>query len=173
MAIRPILFSGPMVRALLEGHKTMTRRALKPPIENGSFDGTERGEWLWTSGCFYARSEPRFAPGDLLWVRETWKPHSIYEAIPPRHVPQSRIFYAADERYSPNCRWRPGIHMPRWASRITLAVTAVKVERLQDISEADAEAEGASPILVPPDGGSAPHVEGFRALWNSINGPGA
>jgi hypothetical protein len=63
--------------------------------------------------------------------------------------------------------------MPRWASRLTLTVTDVRVQRLQDISEEDAIAEGASPVLVPPDGGSAPHVEGFRALWNDLHGPDA
>jgi hypothetical protein len=69
--------------------------------------------------------------------------------------------------------WRPAIHMPRWASRITLRITEVRVERLHAISEEDAEAEGAEPVLVPPDGGSAPHVEGFREIWERINGADA
>ena len=67
----------------------------------------------------------------------------------------------------------PSIHMPRWASRITLEITGVRVERLQDIRETDAQAEGAEPLLVPPDGGSTVYTEGYRHLWEQINGPGS
>jgi hypothetical protein len=79
-------------------------------------------------------------------------------------------YRATDPREHQKGMWWPSIHMPREFSRISLKITNVKVERLQHISEADAEAEGAEPILVPPDGGGAPHVEGFQALWTSING---
>lgn len=159
MAERPILFSGPMVRAILDGRKTQTLRVLKPqpdslaPIDhiehvvgtrsfdlhtgarfaNGRFQGSERMQMVATP----------YAPGDRLWVREAWKAHSTFNGVPPRDIPDSNIFYLADPGYSPSgAPGRPGIHMPRWASRITLEVTKVRIQRLQDISEEDAIAEG-------------------------------
>ncbi len=106
-------------------------------------------------------------------MRETWAAPHAYDHLPPRLIPQdARIHYAATEDRG-GLLWRPSIHMPRAASRITLEITGVRVEKLQEISEADAMAEGATPVLVPPDGGSAPHVEGFRVLWESINGAGS
>lgn len=194
MSAKPILFSGPMVRALLDGRKTMTRRVLNPQPESlVDRDGGAlqvgllhvEGEPLprITQGRCITRQQVRFAPGDLLWVRETWRCNGWASDLATIMYGASKGdgYTAMTEQYPVEGKtpvrvtgkWRPSIHMPRWASRITLAVTAVKVERLQDISEADAEAEGAAPVLVPPDGGSAPHVEGFRALWNSINGPAA
>jgi len=172
---RPILFSAPMVRALLAGTKTQTRRVVKPqPVMRD-------GEPEWPADAKRPRGRgfedcPYGAPGDRLWVRETWNTfegwagyfyaadnHSfgIGADDDPDHIPEHAV------------RWRPSIHMPRAASRITLEITAVRVERLQDISEADAIAEGADPLLVPPDGGSAPHVEGYRTLWEYINGAGS
>lgn len=156
MKERPILFSGPMVRALLEGRKTQTRRV----VDAGQFrpgrgatprDFDSVGEWSKASGrCFEGRSEkypgvilglllcPYGQPDDQLWVRETW------QATPPSYeAAMGRTLYAADcpdGKHPPN--WRPSIHMPRWACRIRLEVTGVRVERVQDISEADAKAEG-------------------------------
>ncbi len=162
---RPILFSGPMVRALLAGRKTQTRRAIKPiplsacasPLISfnhgiaeysfGRADKDARGLKWWR--CPYGQ------PGDRLWVRETYQ-------VEPHPAQFVRVFYAKDEateerrvwpagdpRWMQADRlwtepdvWRPSIHMPRWASRITLEVTDVRVERLQDISEEDAQAEG-------------------------------
>lgn len=123
--------------------------------------------------------------GDLLWVRETWKPHSIFADRPPRDVPaRTRVFYRADETYAPsNTPWVPPIHMPRWASRLTLEVTGVKVERVQDLREADCIAEGAEVVSWVGGLGSLngpmvatdrDHVTQtprcwFRELWDSIN----
>ncbi len=146
---RPIIFSAPMVRALLEGRKTQTRRILKPQpvpfkVEGGSYcdvyltqnecDPLPRV----TLGRVITKQEVRFAPGDRLWVRENFMPRPGLGAI-------ARPHYRADpEANRPEWRglWKPSIHMPRWASRLTLLITAVKIERVQDISDEDAKAEG-------------------------------
>jgi hypothetical protein len=106
--------------------------------------------------------------GDRLWVRETWLT-----------VDGESAFYRAD--YAPDAKgerdhgvsWRSAMFMPRWASRIELEVTGIRVELLQDITEEDAMAEGVEPELVPPDGGSVPHVEGYRRVWEGLHGAGA
>jgi hypothetical protein len=143
MAEHPIIFSAPMIRAILDGQKTQTRRLLKG-------------------------KPPKFASGDTLWVRESWT--LAADDARPDGFP---VYRADGTPKSPHGPWRSPIFMPRWASRIALSVTAARVQRVQDISEADAMAEGAQPVFVPPDCGSAPHVEGFRALWDSIHGDGA
>lgn len=187
MKERPIIFSAPMVRAILAGTKTQTRRVVKRYSADciGWFDD---GDGLWaqrfidpSSGSPYLKSWrdrcPFGLPGDRLWVRETWK-HieggAIYDAsggIIDAFDPET--IYRADRpnRYGP---WMSPIHMPRWASRITLEITGVRVERLQDISEADAMAEGVS----MPDGTPTPpdfwsYQQEFRHLWEQINGPGS
>lgn len=179
MTDRPMLFSGPMVRALLEGRKTQTRRVLKrllgfgPITEFGPSDTPgydwhfrdKRASWNDLRDAQLREYLP-FKRGDRIWVKET---HALYGAYPG---PGGRVDYKADTPDLVNS-WRPSIHMPRWASRLTLHVEEVRVQRLQRISEEDAEAEGAAPVLVPPDGGSCPHAEGFRDLWESINGAGS
>jgi len=207
MRDRPIIFSAPMVRALLDGRKTMTRRLLKPqPPEwatfcqqpdmlNSSGAWVPSGLWRWseeeTSPPRPLRQWPvdaegyhywmrlRFQPGDRLWVRENFarvgdNPDDIH-ACPDLRV---HAYYAADAVCPGHLSWRPSIHMPRWASRLTLTVTAVKVERLQAISAGDAISEG---IAYPPEGmtmdeaveyGVDPRGE-FRQLWGEIYGPGA
>jgi len=177
MKSRPILFSAPMVRALLAGTKTQTRRVCKPANESnltfvtrcGGFWGDEDGDVLFT--CPYGQ------PGLRLWVRETW----AYEthALASKHYEQEGPWvYAADNRGTQGrlCdRWRPSIHMFRAASRLTLEITGVRVERLQDISEADAIAEG-WPKQIDPGahtGGNGGPFDWYRALWESINGPGS
>lgn len=116
-------------------------------------------------------------PGDRLWIRENWKPHSIYVAVKPRDIPESRIFYSADGQYAPNTPWRPSIHMPRWASRLTLIVESVKIERLQEVDEATALREGIE-CRCHRDfwaggcrGTSA--LECFKAVWWSLHGIGS
>jgi hypothetical protein len=195
MSDRPIIFSAPMVRALLAGRKTQTRRLLNPQPETFmTAEGECKVEAVHVHGetvpriatglCLTAQ-KLRYAVGDRLYVRETWKPHSTFAGMKPRDIPKSTVFYAADDRYAPsNTPWIPCIHMPRWASRLTLMVEAVKVERLNEISEADAIAEGVRPIqfsegpnffTVSMDGGShnAPTaVETFQMLWECLHGIG-
>jgi len=170
MTDRPILFSAEMVRAILDGRKTQTRRAIKPvPTFNGGgachdADALQQDYvepyWVFPETCKYGQ------PGDLLWVRETWARHA------------SGVDYAADFAAVSRPQagpWRPSIHMPRWASRITLRITDIRVERLQDISEDDARAEGCDPArwIDETDVGMEGYREGFAKLWNKINGPGA
>lgn len=172
---RPILFSGRMVRAILDGSKTQTRRPITPQPNSGPrgrmvdlggawglSDGVLSGEWR----CPYG------APGDRLWVQETW--HACPHCCDPDYAPAGRPTYRADNEDLPRkCtahrRWRSPIYLPRKHSRILLEVVEVRAQRVQDISEKDAMAEGVAPVLVPPDGGSAPYGEGFRAVWDSLN----
>jgi hypothetical protein len=132
-------------------------------------------------------------PGDRLWIREAFAVARQYNKLAPRELSPRRltVLYIAGGssangsegwRYEPDFptvrpdwqgRARPAMFMCRWMTRALLDVVALRVERLQDISEADAQAEGAEPLLVPPDGGCSPYREGFRQLWESINGPGS
>ena len=162
MADRPIIFSAPMIRALLDGRKSQTRRVLKPPYGTLEYlpDGT------WRPIC------TKFFRGDRLWVRETWADIAADPSC-DLHATGIKTAYRAtdDDEFTIPPRWRPSIHMPRWASRMTLIVTDVRVQRLQDISEADAEAEG---WKAPPPGviGWSP-VGWFADLWGQIHGPDA
>jgi len=187
MKERPILFSAPMVRALLNGTKTQTRRVCTPAnAANLSHVvecpyaqwGDEDGEVLFKS--------PYGVFADRLWVRESFSgPHCMektdeFPALPPgQWPPESSIWYWADGEptHGDWTRPRPSIHMPRWASRITLLITNVRVERLQDISEADAMAEG----IVPAGDGNGfqladtTHymgnpIDSYFSLWEAING---
>jgi hypothetical protein len=180
MADRPILFSGPMVRALLEGRKTQTRRVIPAKLEEAYYD---YAEWCsnvspgiptsrqWEREFFLERC--RFAPGDVLWVREAWRNLQKWDCLAPRHLAEdrSKITYEADVEHR-NPLWafgklRPSMFMPRWASRLTLIVESVKVERLQDISRGDAVLEGCpfANMAAGPD----PRAW-FQELWGSING---
>lgn len=196
MRERPILFSGPMVRALLAGTKTQTRRVVKPQP-----DSTHSGFPYWNVGGYRAswcRSaadggplEPANPlacsygqPGDRLWVRETWcrkwdDERGFLDECWYRASNPDVVSVDAMEK-SP---WKPSIHMPRWASRILLEITDVRVERLQDISEADARAEGIECMAGDPECGYRNYLdktsqdwtlsprESFQSLWESINGP--
>ncbi len=138
---RPLLFSAPMVRAILEGRKTVTRRPLKLP--HGFWETSVTGELVPIPvNC------PHGKPGDRLYVRETCFINDYREAsVPVDERASCEIHYRADgipdfEGEEELIRWRPSIHMPRWASRILLEITDVRVERLQDISDDQAKAEG-------------------------------
>ena len=168
MKERPIIFSAPMVMAILDGRKTQTRRIVK-----NAHMMTVDGEMVPIAAlCPYGQ------PGARLWVREAWGalPHML------GGFQRESLRYRADGEYQNEhdaWRWRPSIHMPRWASRITLEITGVRVERLQDISEADAVAEGCKSIrpelmldgLIVRLGRSA--VEEFRLAWEEIHGGGS
>ena len=161
MKERPILFSAPMVRAILVGTKTQTRRVVKlGPSGRAHFGGRNwhLGDPDVIKACPYGQL------GDRLWVREAW--------MPVEHDSQPVRYRASNPSYAG--KWRPSIHMPRWASRILLEIGSVRVERLLDISEADAEAEGVDFIRRVPDvDETMTAVELYEALWESINGPGS
>jgi hypothetical protein len=188
MTERPILFSGPMVRAILDGRKTVTRRVVKGAAAKWLIDFTpefvaDRANDL----CPYGM------PGDRLWVRETWMDlrGTGVEHRPTPDSPLQRYAYGADSppgsasdeaRKDFGLKWRPSIHMPRAASRLLLEITAVRVERLQDISEKQALAEGISPLSSgrfhcghDEEGQitSKSPVTAFAWLWNGINGEGS
>ncbi|MBW0450878.1 hypothetical protein [Paraburkholderia phenoliruptrix] len=188
MKERPILFSGPMVRALLDGRKTQTRRIVtpQPVIQRGWVGGAywerrpERGMQPADRWCI--RDMVQFSPygqaGDRLWVRETFAHIYRGNAMPETRCDED-VVYAADG-FRPDeyvyGSWKPSIHMPRWASRITLEVTGVRVERLNDISEDDARAEGCAPAWLDVNGqdvnayGKPTYRQGFARLWRDING---
>lgn len=194
MKERPILFKGDMVKAVLEGRKTQTRRVLKPRPD------MQRGVWRWkpkagwdvnvdhinAAMCPYG--SPYHDPSDRLWVRETFYQHGKWVKNGKTKTGNQSWMFRGTKRYDLDVRFsdnppeiirpnkyrrpgwykRPSIFMPRWASRILLEVTGVRVERVQDISEDDAMAEG---VLdwVPNNLRGLSFVEIFRHLWNSIN----
>lgn len=185
MKERPILFSAPMVRAILDGSKTQTRRVVKGHAL----------EWLEKfTPDFVADPDNDLCKlgkvGDKLYVRETFSgPHIMekcddYHACPPSEWPvETPIWYWADGEptWGDWTRPRPSIFMPRWASRIDLLIKSVRVERLQDISETDATAEGCTenhngyfwggPHAVSGRKQMATASQAYRDLWESINGP--
>lgn len=183
MKERPILFSGPMVRAILEGRKTQTRRVVKARnicaeclqsdnAPNNYTDLVDADGRANVAGAIFGTTPylktgfckhndvcgerircPYGKPGDRLWVRETWQPYGdlyAYRATPP---------------FEDNGNWKPSIHMPRAVSRLTLEITNVRVERLQDISVEDAIAEG-----VVAGNSPTPSDEKFAEIWDKING---
>lgn len=199
MKERPILFSAPMVRAILDGRKIQTRRVVKPQPRE-SISGNLVGEWLGRKlfGLLLPKVQdivihcPYGQSGDRLWVRESWN-HSNFPFGP--YEQNCDVFYRADyfddplgtdlERSEDGIlrKWKPSIYMPRSASRITLEITGVRVERLQDISEADAFAEGSECLItdncdeqdklllgLPIYESGFPYRNGFALRWESING---
>jgi len=209
---RPILMSAPMARAILAGEKTQTRRVCKPaekaglsfvvPLEPPGWFGNEEGGVEFKS--------PYGARGDRLWVREAWAlidadykranlenaTSIVYRAdglkVPNQRDPEVRAIFADKFRVPLDAiKWRPSIHMPRIASRLTLEITAVRVERLQDISSRDCLAEGIAEVEFRPDDGfpmclgymvgpndgkaslKVTPQEAYRELWEQINGPGS
>ncbi len=201
MKERPILFNAAMVRAILSGSKSQTRRAMKPQppefvrvrlgsnsLEHHFFDDGRDGEvarnWLdrnILSLCPYGQV------GDRLWVRETWMPDaprdgtwphtsfygckgSSLSMIPMVYRRPKHCLFRSTWSGAELTGWKPSIHMPRWASRITLEITGVRVEKLQDISRGDAMAEGC-PFPNMQDGEDP--RQWYADLWESINGKGS
>jgi hypothetical protein len=170
-----------MVRAILEGRKTQTRRVVKWPVRSQS-DGSKRR--LWTPDFAAGLNEailaladgaakhpcqrptlPYGALGDRLWVRETF----AFRPRNPRTLDIDDVLYREDWVSCPDVPpiWKPSIFMPRWASRLTLEIASVRVERLQKISEADARAEG---VFVLKNGAPCVARTGFAVGWDAING---
>ncbi len=181
---RPILFSGEMVRAILEGRKTQTRRVCKPEHFNGSempSDHAMENAIRFGAKCPYGQV------GDRLWVKETFGLHDNRQP--------TIVYYRADNelKYESDGPWTPSIFMRREYSRITLEIVSVRVERLNEISEADAAAEGVERNASVIDGSWSPEdgyikypidenledfpawtaVESYQTLWESINGAGS
>jgi hypothetical protein len=212
MKERPILFNGSMVRALLDGSKTQTRRVVKPQPADIIAQPGEGKAPAWaivnrppsTGVCVNVHGNedwlrsPYGQPGDRLWVRETWQgplfgndDMQAYQDDPESFNQPRYCQYAADGGPAPEfmtmddelvCRWRPSIHVPRWASRILLEIVSVRVERLQDISEADARAEGITDggcvNCGEPEPCGCPNAspdarDAYVRLWESINGAGS
>ena len=183
MKERPILFSAQMVRAILEGRKTQTRRVMKPQPEMVSdhavvpWDGDPATlqRLLFENGvpCPYGQR------GDLLWVREAHAYSRLFDWMAPREVPPFQLVsYRAsmtDQQWHDlHAKTRVSIHMPRWASRITLRINSVRVERLNQISEEDAEREGAKRKSIDDSVYVlCSYKHAFKTLWESINGPGS
>lgn len=175
-----LMFKGDLVRAILEGRKTQTRRVVKADwiqSERAPLQTNPGRFHFWCSG---EHDCPFGKPGDLIYVRETWMDlqGTGVEYISDGKL--QRYAYAADTppgSYGDECRkeyglkWRPSIHMPKSAARIWLEITGVRVERLQEISEADAIAEGVPNSLHLPGGRFA--RENFEHLWRVINGDGS
>ncbi len=199
MTEHPILFSGPMVRAILEGRKTQTQRVINPQpntvLDVFQYQGEVYAQTnllererqpMALNGCIKC---PYGQPGDVLCVRETWVagrpalPSGAGIILPePNPTPGMKVLYRADgDNHVPPIPWRPSIFMPRWASRVTLEITAVRAERLQDISRDDAIAEGVIPMggfiddepwcasLIDQEPMRYPQAA-YGRLWNSING---
>lgn len=183
MKAKPILFSTPMVQALLDGRKTQTRRIIKASM----FDLQ-----LWIANK--SSNNPKIKNtcpfgkiGDLLWVRETWRPDcAIMKKPGSRKITCPAIRFKVGEgrlhlggKDKPQLdridgKWKPSIHMPRWASRLTLEVTDIRVERIQNISKKDAIAEGVLHCVnmfhAEPNWDEDDDESMFQELWESING---
>lgn len=163
MKERPILFSAPMVMALLAGYKTQTRRIVKARKDRELGCELAPCELAGEVNSGDYRNCPYGQPGDRLWVRETWGQGS------------TRVMYRAGcntEYRPPDGRWRPSIHMPRWASRITLEIEKVRIERLHSITEADCRAEGCAGGhgSIPNYMYNATPHEHFGWIWQSVGG---
>lgn len=166
---KPILFNTEMVQAILEGRKTVTRRKIDRDITNFCDVDTD-GTLLDYQNCDGDFINPvdlcRYRKGDILWVRETWSEHQEYYNNSAKVFAEPHYIYKADGVYAN--KWRPSIHMPKEAARIFLKVTDVRVERLQDITEEDAIAEGMSKTLV--DGVVFISAKGnFHVFWDSLS----
>ncbi len=171
MKERPILFKSEMVRAILESRKTMTRRILKlqPKIIHAIYpDGSIETERIFRRGDQRIHC-PYGIPGDRLWVKETWT--KIEGCEGPESIPTYRADGEISFEDGSSVRWKPSIFMPRWASRSTLEITNIRVERVQEITVSDVESEGIE--LSFDEIAKGWHKNIFAPIWDSINGNGA
>lgn len=185
MAIKPILFNTDMVRAILDGRKTCTRRVVKPQWEECPHCKYVHNEYIYDklaqnvycARCGYPMEPERkapYKPGDILYVRETWGIYTeswldadyfMYKADYPANA---ATYTHQDGTICDLPRWRPSIHMPKEAARIWLKVTNVRVERLNEITDKGAEREGAQPDYpFDYDVDKWPNLEHFKKIWNS------
>lgn len=182
MKFIPILFSTPMVQAILEGRKTMTRRIVKGLPDNASDDLVQ----IMVSGYHNTQGHVRCPYGhlgDVLWVRESWNITTLLQSTNKKDIPGTKTTrYKADDDQFNRCtkgsmKWKPSIHMSKEACRLFLKIKSVKVERLQDISEQDAIAEGVqlhfrgiANFIYRTSDILRPYRDCFSDLWASING---
>ncbi|HBS6049020.1 hypothetical protein [Klebsiella pneumoniae] len=195
MIERGMIFNGEMVRAILDGRKTQTRRIMAPQpaddIERSAFPNPDAIGWKSSLKHKYGSTTAHFCPfgaiGDRIWVRETFRVHSratdvatlVYKASERNSWTEQthRVPVAVCNKPATPEKWTPSLHMPRWASRILLEITDVRVERLNSISQEDAQAEGLEltgwrPTYSDPDSGGeimTPY-DNFAELWSSIYG---
>ncbi len=197
---KPILFSGPMVKAILEGRKTQTRRVVKDVSEYACLTGDCDHSKQVECDAFMSLLSPYGIFCDKLWVKETWRPVDHDFAMEKRkecpgawlvqyrsdnanvwgcpdyddRKKLAKKFGTANTAGGCDSKWRPSIFMPRWASRITLEITGVRVERVQEISESDAKAEGVEASkAVEMKNGDPCYSTPYQILWNQINGTGS
>lgn len=208
MTPKPILFNAAMVRAILDGTKTQTRRPVKPDldVEHCLASGAYVEQWMMQKSWDTIRCDSMFfapyQPGDTLWVRETWRPWDEIDRAEFEYDTESFQEFHKSSPPLPACfradcgeiepedrergqRWRPSIHMPKWACRIFLEVTAVRCERVQDITPRNAKSEGAKLPIHPETCFGGPSVfrcpykwkscsdcpeqiKAFRTLWDSL-----
>ncbi|HAV2259367.1 hypothetical protein [Raoultella ornithinolytica] len=195
MIERGMIFNGEMVRAILDGRKTQTRRIMAPQpaddIERSAFPNPDAIGWKSSLKHKYGSTTAHFCPfgaiGDRIWVRETFRVHSratdvatlVYKASERNSWTEQthRVPVAVCNKPATPEKWTPSLHMPRWASRILLEITDVRVERINSISQEDAQAEGLEltgwrPTYSDPDSGGevmTPY-DNFAELWSSIYG---
>lgn len=194
---KPILFKPRLVRAILDGRKTQTRRVIKPQPDFQTKGVQWKSLWIANRGfdiykAFADIACPYGEKGDQLWVREAWnhlqeidgnltylwnddgtpKMKTFYKATDPDHEDS---YYDPDTDETSYMKWKPSIHMPRWASRLTLEIINTRVERIQDISDNDAFAEGCNGPMPCMSGGEITEcgpdtpVHDFKDSWDSIN----
>lgn len=170
--VKPILFNTDMVRAILDGRKTVTRQAVKPQPQ-GYFEVNDNPLYIYDMSFGNGRIYPPYQQDDIMYVKETW--HKYKKRIGKGKSCYMAEFYGykasiANSEDSDE-RWRPSIHMPKEAVRIWLKVIGVRVERLQDITEKQAKAEGFGPVMSTKDSSfytpwQGPPVENFKYFWN-------
>lgn len=181
MTDRPLPFTAPMIRALLDGRKLQTRRLIKPRnysartlfFEDWSDDYIlDPGNAAWRDRAIFWR------PGDRVWCREAWRTSARFDHLSPAAIGRDEgkksaimVWFEADDNSDaliPPGRLRAGMHMPRWASRLTLGVTGVRIERLQAITPEDAIREG-YPFDAPPAKDRNTYIDWYAELWDAIN----
>lgn len=174
---KPILFSADMVNAILEGRKTQTRRVIKPqpPFIPDAWDSRTIIKFTIDSKEYTNPYASKI--GDRLWVRETWGVHHTFNHLKPSEIPANPangtvVFYKATDPLfgiEDGDKWRPSIFMPRWASRITLKINDVRVERVQDITYSGVKAEGVLPHNIVGGSWETLINNYWIPLWDSIN----